>query len=307
MLPVDTSLKQLEWSTSDEKIATVDENGVVTGVKAGTATITATTVYAGISNSVKVNVTQQPREIKINAEKAVLWMGDTITVTAQVLPEDTTDKTVTWESADETVVKVVDGIITAVGAGETTVSATSANGKVKGEITIEVRQQVTQVEIEKSDSKVNVGEALQLTAKVYPENAYDKSVKWESSDEEIATVDENGAVTAKKAGTVTIRVKTSNTSVTGTATLKVIQQAQSITLESDKQILWVGETATVTAQVLPEDTTDKTVSFESLDESVATVDEDGVVTALKAGTAKIKATSACKKASDVTELEVISR
>lgn len=151
--------------------------------------------------------------------KNQLTVGDTTTLTAEIAPEDATDKTVAWTSSNKSIATVnANGVVTALKAGKTTITATASNG-VKGtlEITVTAKSEpnpdpkpenvpVTKVEVTVKDgvTKVKVGKKLTLTATVLPENATDKTVTWATSDASIATVDANGLVTGLKAGTVTI-------------------------------------------------------------------------------------------------------
>ena len=150
---------------------------------------------------------------------------------------------------------------------------------------------VAGITLDKTTAELTEGETLTLTATVTPEDATDKTVTWTSSDETIATV-KDGVVTALKAGKVTITVtSTSNSSVSATCEITVnakVIPATGIALDKTTAELTEGETLTLTATVTPEDATDKTVTWTSSDETVATV-ANGVVTALKAGKATITA------------------
>jgi hypothetical protein len=149
------------------------------------------------------------------------------------------------------------------------------------------------------ESSVLVGETIELEAEVLPADADDITVTWSSSDTEVASVDSDGIVTGKKAGTAIITATANGSKVAGEvkATLEITVSASvSVIYATDISIdgpteLKVGETAELTAEVLPEDATDLTVTWSSSDEEIATVDEDGVVTAKSAGTVTITATA----------------
>ena len=151
---------------------------------------------------------------------------------------------------------------------------------------------VSGVTLDKTSVSLEVGATLTLTATVSPDNATNKTITWSSSDDAIATVDENGKVTAVAAGTVTITAKagdkTAECKVTVSA--KVIA-VESITFDESSLSLPVGDSKTLTATVSPENADNKTVTWSSSDEAIATVDENGKVTAVTAGTATIKATA----------------
>ena len=148
-------------------------------------------------------------------------VGEEEMLTVTVLPENATDKSVTWSSSDLTVASVNNGLVTALKSGTTTITVQAHNG-VKAECTITVNEPVvtvTSVTLSPTMLSMTVGEEKTLTATVLPENAADKTVTWSSSAPSVATVT-NGAVIALKAGTAAITVttndggKTSNCEVT---------------------------------------------------------------------------------------------
>lgn len=153
----------------------------------------------------------------------------------------------------------------------------------------------TLIELDETDIVIIEGETLQLTATVMPEDATNKSVTWETSDEAVATVDQNGLVTAVGAGVATITASTMDGSnLTASCTVSVepnVVLASSIELNQTSANVTEGETLQLTATVLPEDATDKTVTWASSDETVATVNQNGLVTAVATGTATITATT----------------
>nr|WP_193312306.1 Ig-like domain-containing protein [Bifidobacterium leontopitheci] len=306
--PADATDKTLTWSTSDETVATVSDAGVVTGVAAGKATITATAAN-GVKGSLTVTVkAKEPETVPVTkvevTGKDTLTEGDTTTLTAKVTPADATDKSLTWSSSDKAVATVnADGKVTAVKAGKTTITATAANG-VKGSLTVTVKAKdvtpetkpVTKVEVT-GDDTVTVGDTIKLAAKITPADATDQSLTWTSTDEKIATVDAKGVVTGVAAGKATIAATAAN-GVKGT--LEVTVKAKEVTPETKpvtgvkvtgKNELTEGDTTTLQAEITPADATDKSLTWTSSDKAVATVNADGKVTALKAGTTTITATA----------------
>jgi uncharacterized protein YjdB len=147
------------------------------------------------------------------------------------------------------------------------------------------------VSLDKTEITLAEGETHTLTATISPDNAQDKSVTWSSSEEAIAKVDQNGKVTAVKAGTATITVTTKDGGKTATCAVTVIAKVASVSLDKTSMTLTVGETQTLTATVTPDNAQDKSVTWSSSDATVATVDQDGKVTAVKAGTATITVTT----------------
>ena len=236
------------------------------------------------------DTTIEVSSVTLDQENVALNISETVTLQAEVLPEDATDKTLTWTSSDDTVAIVVDGVVSALTPGTTTITVTTSNG-LTDTCTVTVKQPVVSVSLAQETAEVTEGETLELQASVLPENATDKTLTWTSSDNNVATVSE-GVVTALSVGTTTITVTTSN-GLTDTCTITVNElpiAVESVTLSQESAEVNVDETLTLQASVLPEDAANKTLTWTSSDEEVATV-SDGVVTALSAGTTTITATS----------------
>ena len=293
--PDNATDKTVTWSSSDEKIATV-KDGKVTAVKVGEATITAT---AG-DKTVECKVTVSPvpvSSVTLDHTSLELEIGETATLVASVKPDNAADKTVTWTSSDTKIATVdASGEVTAVEEGETTITAKAGDKKAECKVTVK-RVPVTSVSLDKITLELTEGESASLTATVSPDNATDKTVTWSSSDATVATVDDNGKVTAVKAGTATITAKSGDKSASCAVTVKAAFVAvTSVELNKTSLELTEGNSETLTATVKPDNATDKTVTWSSSDSNIATVDGDGKVTALKEGTATITAKSGEKSA-----------
>lgn len=228
-LSPDTAKYQtVTWSTSDEKVAVVDENGVVTFVGGGTATITATSDQPKDakgkmkSASCKVTVTQRSETVTLNETSATVAKGNSLTLTATVGPEGTTDKSVTWTSSNPDVAKVdKKGKITAKSTGTATVTATANDGSgASASCEVTVIQAVKKVSIKTSKMAITNGKSKSLSAAVTPSDATDRSLTWTSSNSGVASVDANGKVTAKRTGTTTITA-TANDGSGKSASVKV--------------------------------------------------------------------------------------
>ena len=289
--PDNATDKNVSWTSSDESIAKVD-NGKVTAVKSGKATITAK--CGGKIAECAVTVTVPTGSVTLDKTTLSLAVGETAQLTATVKPDDATDKNVTWTSSDESVAKVVNGKVTAVKSGKATITA-KCGGKT-AECAVIVTVPTGSVTLDKTSLSLAVGETVQLTATVKPDDATDKNVTWTSSDESVAKV-VNGKVTAVKSGKATITAKCGGKTAECAVTVTV--PVTSLTLDRTTLSLAVGETAQLTATVKPDDATDKNVSWTSSDEFVAKVD-DGKVTAVKSG----KATIIAKCGDKTAECEV---
>ncbi|MBR5559268.1 MAG: Ig-like domain-containing protein [Oscillospiraceae bacterium] len=288
------------WTSSDAKIAKVDETGKVTGVKLGKATITAETSN-GKKATCEVTVTEA-YTIALNKTELTLAIKGTETLTAAIKQGSTavTNQKVVWTSGDSKIAKVdSNGKVTAVKEGEAVIiAAMEAYPEKTATCKVIVTKElipVTQISLNKTSVTLEVGAAETLTAAVTPDNATDKTVKWTSSNTSIATVDSSGKVTAVKEGQATITA-TANDGSGIKATCGVTVAAAKVAVESvalsDSALeLKAGETKTLTATVKPDNAADKTVTWSSSDKSVATVDNNGKVTAVKEGQATITATA----------------
>ncbi len=296
VLPENVTNGDVTWSTSDEAIATV-ENGLVTAVAPGNVTITATTAD-GTELTATCAITVNPivaTSIALDKTEATMLIGETLQLTATVLPENVTNGDVTWSTSDEAIATVENGLVTALAVGNVTITATTADGtELTATCAITVNPILAEsIALDKTEATMNIGETLQLTATVLPENVTSDDLAWTSSDEAIATV-ENGLVTAVAPGNVTITATTtdgSELSATCAITVNPIL-ATSIELNETSAFMYKGQTLQLEATVLPENVTNGDVTWSTSDETIATVDENGLVTAVKGGDAVITATTA---------------
>ena len=248
--------------------------------------------------------------VSLSKTSLTLAEGGSETLTATVAPTNATNKAVSWKSSDTGVATVDNsGKVTAVKAGSATITVTTTDGSKTATCSVTVTSKtisVTGVTLDKTEMELTEGESAQLKATVSPGDASDKSVKWTSSDEKVATVDNAGKVTAVAPGTVKITVKTTDGNKETSCSITVSADkipVEEVSLDKNEVEIIMGESAQLTATVTPEDATDKSVAWSSSDESIATVDETGKVTALKVGSAtiKVKTTDGGKEAScDVT-------
>ena len=201
---------EVEWTSDDSSIASVDENGLVTAVAEGTATIT---VSAGdVSDECTVVVTPVAVEsVTLDQEYLEIHVGETAVLSAVVAP-DNAQYVLSWESSDEAIATVADGTVTAVAIGNATVTVTAGDKTDECLVTV-VPVPVEEIQIEPASLEITVGQTASLTATVLPENATDKTVTWSSSDESIATV-VDGTVTAISAGNAEIYAKSGNIQAT---------------------------------------------------------------------------------------------
>lgn len=235
--------------------------------------------------------------VSLNKNSLSLKTGESAALTATVSPSNATDKTVTWSSSNTKVATVNGGKITAVAAGTATITAKAGNKSVTCTVTVSnATVAVTSISLNKTTLSLTAGENTTLTATVSPSNATDKTVTWSSNNTKVATVS-GGKVTAVAAGTATITAKAGNKTATCSVTVSNATVAvTSISLSRTFSTLNSGDTATLTATVYPDNATDKNVVWTSDNEAVATVN-NGVVTAVSAGTTIIRAQAGGKSQS----------
>jgi uncharacterized protein YjdB len=207
--PSYASVKDVSWTTSDDSIATVDENGVVKGIKAGTVTITATSKDgAKKSASATIKVVKpvvKVTKVSITAKTKVVAKGKSITLKATVSPTNATNKKVKWTTSNSKVATVSStGKVTAKSKGTAVITATATDGSSKrASVTIKVTQPVTKVVIKKGNKKVTSlnlkrKATVQLKASVTPSNASNKKVSWSSAKKSIVSVSSTGKVKVAK-------------------------------------------------------------------------------------------------------------
>ena len=297
--PEAASDRAVAWSSSDRSVATVDKAGTVHGLRPGTATVTATAegksgTCAVTVKAKAVNVT----EVTLDKTELTLTEGETETLTATVKPDNADNKKVKW-SSDKTDVATVDGAgrVTAVKAGEATVTVTTEDGGKTASCKVTVKAKavnVTEVTLDRTELTLTEGETGTLTATVKPDNADNRKVTWISDKTDVATVDGAGKVTAVKAGEAVVTVTTEDGGKT--ATCKVTVKAKAVPVTGVEVNPWavtlsVRGTSKLSYTIRPADATNQNVKWESESPSVATVDSEGNVQGVAAGTAKICVTT----------------
>lgn len=288
--------QNVEWTSADEKIATVDQNGKVTGLKAGSVKIRATTVaaissFTPIIGEVTISIVDpDPTGIVITGAESLL-INATADYTATVAPS-LANQGVTWTTNDATIATIDEnGKLTAVKAGTVKVIATSkVKATIMNELTVTiVLPDATSVEISGND-EVLVSESIQFSATITPLLA-DQKVTWATSDATIATIDANGKLTAIKEGTVkVIATSVSNSTIKAEKTITVnLPLLVSLTINGSANV-FVGENSTYTVTPSPQKA-NSDVTWSTSDSAIATIDETGKLTVLAEGTFKVVATS----------------
>lgn len=223
VLPSNATNTNVTFKSLNEKVATVDANGVVTGVSEGNADIVITTEEGGFEAKCAVRVDGiDARGIERVGDKTVtMGLNQTRQLQVKITPSDTTNKNVQWTSSNNSVATVdSNGVVTSKNSGSTIITATTHNG-LKTEFFIEVETPVTNITLNSNEINLNPGGTFKLDATVNPSNASNKNIKWISANESIATVDQSGNVTADVAGTTYISAVSADDKVIATCTVNV--------------------------------------------------------------------------------------
>lgn len=199
--PENATNKNVIWSSSNEEVATV-KNGVVTAIKEGEATITAKTADGG--KTATCNVIVNPKTVSVtgvdlNKTSIELGEGDKTTLLATIFPENATNKNVLWSSSDDNIITVNNGELTAISPGNAIVYAETEDGGFVAKCNVTVKG----IKFQNTVISIMEGESAKLPYICYPS---DLKLIWSSSNSEIASVDNDGLVLAKKKGITTISV-----------------------------------------------------------------------------------------------------
>ena len=294
--PSTASNTTVEWSSSDNNIATVSSEGMITAKGKGSCIITCTANDGyGAKATCEVTVKQQVASIAISDAKTSLCVGETKSLTAIATPRTANNTAVNWSSSDENVATVSsDGIVTAKGQGICTITCTAADGYgTKSTCEITIKQQVTEIALSETNASLWVGDTKTITATALPTTANNTSVEWSSSDDNVATVSSEGVITAKGKGSCIISCTAADGYGTmSTCEVTVKQQVTEIVLSETNASLWVGDTKTLTATASPTTASNTAIEWSSSDDNVASVSSEGVITANGEGTCIITCTAA---------------
>lgn len=203
---VTPSNTKLSWKSDNPNVAVVNSSGIVTGKNAGTAKITCTANDgSGLSASCVVTVAKMINSISLSSASVTIYTGVSQTITATIYPADATTKELSWSSSNANIATVSNGVITGKSAGTAVITCLTKDGSKKSaKCTVTVKQGVASIQLNKTNTTLGVGNTIQLTANVLPNNASNKSVVWSSSNHSVASVSATGQVKGVGAGTATI-------------------------------------------------------------------------------------------------------
>ena len=312
VLPENATDNSVTWKSSNEDVALVGSNGTVSAVAVGSATITCSSVQnSSVTASCEITVVTDVVDVtgvSLDKTSIDLYVGTSETLKATVSPEDATDKKIYWTSSDESIVTVSDaGVLTGKSAGTASVTVATNSGGKTAHCNVTVHHtkiesiQFTGTCVGSSAYEAANGETFTIYAKVFPEDASNKAISWTISDQSVIkpiemTWDHLTFTCLDKNAEATITAYScAYQDVKATQAIRVTVYPSSITL-TDCSVL-VGKTSPVSKTVVPSIAQASTISWSISDTSIATVDQDGNVTGVAAGTATVTASS--KKDSSV--------
>lgn len=311
VMPENAYYKDVRWLSSDESVATVDDEGRITALKEGQCVVSAKSIDAGcqLQGECRVTVLKAVSKVRISADD-ILWTEESTKIEPVIEPADATVQSVKWESTEPNIASVdSNGQIYGLSVGKTTIRCISTDGSGEvGECTVQVEARTKSIEFVEKNVNMLIGRDVSgdkiLTIKTNPENAFYQSAIWHSSDENVVKVDNNGEAHAVGVGTATITAVSSDPDCKTQArcNVTVSRAVDDIELPVKEQTGYTGTIIRLNANILPEDATNKRVKWESSDPTVATVDAMGNVRCLKVGTCEIRcvatdggeAAAACK-------------
>ena len=271
--PENATMQDVVWS-ADDRFVTVDANGTVTGMKRGNGRVIATAADgSNVRANYTVKVVQNPENIVLSADEMTVDVGRNAACKATVEPRDTDNKKLIWTSSDESIASVdKNGRIKGNAVGECTITCTSeALESVAASLTVHVQQPVKKLAFTSRTAVVYVNEGTQLSWSIEPEDATNKALAFRSSNEKIATVDENGIVSGVAGGKITITAMTTDGSNRkASITVQVGEHVTGVKMVREHAYIDVRETATAGAVIEPKDALNRNMTWESSDTGVVT-------------------------------------
>jgi|GEM_PF-5556338 Ig domain protein group 2 domain protein len=295
--PENTSNKNVKWSSSSpNNICHVSDKGLITALSPGICIVTAISEDGSFSAECKITVIQSAQTIAITPKVVELHAGDSFILHAEIEPSTTSDKSITWNSSDESIATVNEhGQITAIAGGKVRISATSnSNINATDFCEVTVVQPVLGISLNETAIELFTGDCFQLSVIFNPSEPTNKNIKWSSTDSSIAIVSGNGMVYGITEGACSIIATSEDGNFIAICKVKVkdrIIPVTSIIFDETNLTGKVSDELTIGFTVLPENATDKTLTWSSSNESIAYVNNNGLIQLRESGTAIISAKS----------------
>lgn len=290
--PATATDANLIWESLNTKVVTVSSTGRITARGVGTAIILVKT-EGGATSYCTVTVLEAVRSMELDPSELTIDVGEAFTIAPVFSPSSASNTQVKWESSDTSVATVsAAGTVTGVERGTTVITCTSMDGGYKAFCLVTVEDPLMELRIEPDNYRLGFGKTFTLRAVIVKNGEVigDAEVEWYSSDDSICSVDKSGKITGEDYGYATITAEAlDGTGRRAECEVRVVREVTSIKLNHNSLTIIQGESAALVATVQPSNATYKTVLYSSDDESIAMVDDDGVITGLKPGTTMVYA------------------
>ena len=283
--PQDSENRKIAWASTDETVATVSVEGIISGKTAGECDIVAVSQSAPeVMDVIHLVVRQRLKSVRFASGKESVRAGESISTQVILEPADVPPTELIYSSRDEGIAQVdQNGVVTGVAPGRTIIRAQAQDGSGRyGQMTVTVLEAPKSLTLDTDSLTLSVGQSHQIGVTGVSQTL------WESTSGQIATVDENGVVTAVSTGRCVVTCTAqAPPDLKASVTVRVVQQVTDIQVSPESLSLEAGQQGKISWTVFPGDADDPTVIMESTDPAVAQVDQKGMVTALKAGTCEI--------------------
>ena len=297
--PENATNRNVIWKLVSGDAISLSNTGVIQAKKVGEALVRAEAAD-GSGTTAECKVVVKPRlvqSISLNATQKELIIGDSFTLTATLSPENTTNRNVIWKLVSGDAISLSNtGVIQAKKVGEALVRAEAADGSgITAECKVVVKPRLVQaIALNATQKEVIVGDSFTLTATLSPENATNRNVIWKLVSGDAISLSNTGVIQAKKVGEALVRAEAADGSGI-TAECKVVVKprlVQTISLNSTKKDLLVGESFALTATVMPENATNRNVIWKLVSGDAISLSNTGVIQAKKVGEALVRAEAA---------------
>ncbi len=283
--PQDSENRKIAWASTDETVATVSVEGIISGKTAGECDIVAVSQSAPeVMDVIHLVVRQRLKSVRFASGKESVRAGESISTQVILEPADVPPTELIYSSRDEGIAQVdQNGVVTGVAPGRTIIRAQAQDGSGRyGQMTVTVLEAPKSLTLDTDSLTLSVGQSHQIGVTGVSQTL------WESTSGQIATVDENGVVTAVSTGRCVVTCTApAQPDLKASVTVRVVQQVTDIQVSPDTLSLEAGQEGKISWTVFPGDADDPTVIMESTDPAVARVDQKGMVTALQAGACEI--------------------
>ena len=289
--PANSTESSLIWESLNPSIATVSTTGRITARASGTTTVMVKT-QNGVTSFCTVTILDPVLSLELDPTEIVLDIDETFVIDPVFKPTKPSNMEVVWSSSNEDVAEIdEDGEVYALSGGTSVITCESVDGGYRAFCLVTVIEPVIEITISPETYRLGVGKTYALTATISNHGtATNTEIEWSSSDDSICEVDENGKITGIDYGYATIYAEAADGSgAFATCEVRVIREVTSIKLNHTTLSILQGETISLKSTIQPSNASYQTAIFSSSDESVAIVDEDGVLTALNAGSVIIRA------------------